>query len=173
MTASSDRGPAFAPFSETEARGHHRHPAAVAMTVVVFIVGSLLAWRILVHPGVATLVSRGDSLAKASTATVASPEDAALGRRMATERCAGCHMDDARLVGPSWTAISRRYDAGSTQASRDLCLPRLVSAVGHPRPGWDGYQPGPQLELNLDERSALAAFIIEAGRGASASGGRS
>ena len=67
-------------------------------------------------------------------------------------RCAGCHAGDRREIGPSYAVIAERYH----------CRPvELSAAIGHPKPGWADYPPGPVgPPLVQDDRSALVAWIL-------------
>lgn len=72
------------------------------------------------------------------------------------ERCAGCHAIDAKLVGPSYSEISKRYKN----------LSEVGFASTHPRNdlannGWDGYDDGPHLHLSKEEQRAVAVWILE------------
>lgn len=66
--------------------------------------------------------------------------------------CAGCHSDDRREIGPSYGVIAARHH----------CRPaELIGAIGHPKPGWADYPPGPVgPPLVRDDRSALVAWIL-------------
>ncbi|WP_264081968.1 hypothetical protein [Pseudomonas khorasanensis] len=71
-----------------------------------------------------------------------------------------------RLEGPPWLAIVARYQAeiGADPMGADA-LELMNSAIGHPRPGWDGYPPGPaSIALTPDARLALAAWILSHAR---------
>ena len=140
-------------------------PAAVAMVVVVLAIGSVLAWQIIANPGVATIEVRGGALAQAAEAlpVALGTGNADQGLQIAAAQCSGCHTTDRRLIGPSWASIAARYDPATDAISRERCIPRIVTAVEHPRPGWDGYPPGPAMSLSRDDRAALATFILERG----------
>ncbi len=69
--------------------------------------------------------------------------------------CAGCHSDDRREIGPSYQVIAARYH----------CRPEeLSAAIGHPKPGWADYPPGPAgPPLARDDQSALVYWILNTG----------
>jgi cytochrome c551/c552 len=69
--------------------------------------------------------------------------------------CAGCHSDDRREIGPSYEVIAARYH----------CRPdELIAAIGHPKPGWADYPPGPAgPPLAPDDQAALAYWILNLG----------
>ncbi len=69
--------------------------------------------------------------------------------------CAGCHSDDRRKIGPSYQVIAARYH----------CRPEeLSAAIGHPKPGWADYPPGPAgPPLARDDQSALVYWILNTG----------
>ena len=69
--------------------------------------------------------------------------------------CAGCHSDDRREIGPSYQVIAARYH----------CRPdELIAAIGHPKPGWADYPPGPAgPPLARDDRAALVYWILNTG----------
>lgn len=70
-------------------------------------------------------------------------------------QCAGCHASGRREIGPSYAAIAERYH----------CRPvELSAAIGHPKPGWADYPPGPAgPRLARDDQSALVYWILDAG----------
>lgn len=69
--------------------------------------------------------------------------------------CAGCHSDDRREIGPSYQVIAARYH----------CRPdELIAAIGHPKPGWAHYPPGPEgPPLARDDQAALVYWILNTG----------
>jgi cytochrome c551/c552 len=69
--------------------------------------------------------------------------------------CAGCHSDDRREIGPSYEVIAARYH----------CRPdELIAAIGHPKPGWADYPPGPEgPPLARDDQAALVYWILNTG----------
>ena len=69
--------------------------------------------------------------------------------------CAGCHSDDRREIGPSYEAIAERYH----------CRPdELIAAIGHPKPGWADYPPGPDGSRRTpDDQAALSYWILNRG----------
>jgi len=69
--------------------------------------------------------------------------------------CAGCHASGRREIGPSYAAIAERYH----------CRPdELSAAIGHPKPGWADYPPGPAgPALARDDQSALVYWILNTG----------
>jgi cytochrome c551/c552 len=66
--------------------------------------------------------------------------------------CAGCHSDNRREIGPPYEVIAARYH----------CRPdELIAAIGHPKPGWADYPPGPAgPPLARDDGAALVAWIL-------------
>ncbi len=70
-------------------------------------------------------------------------------------QCAGCHSSGRREIGPSYAAIAERYH----------CRPvELSAAIGHPKPGWADYPPGPAgPPLARDDQSALVYWILNTG----------
>ena len=69
--------------------------------------------------------------------------------------CAGCHSNDRREIGPSYQVIAARYH----------CRPDgLIAAIGHPKPGWADYPPGPEgPPLARDDQAALVYWILNRG----------
>ncbi len=69
--------------------------------------------------------------------------------------CAGCHSGDRREIGPSYEVIAARYH----------CRPdELIAAIGHPKPGWADYPPGPEgPPLARDDQAALVSWILNTG----------
>ena len=164
MRAGREEGTEFDQTAITEKSeyGFQARPLVVTMTVGVFMLGSILGYQILVHPGVSTISIRGDGLPlSAVLPTSTADADPAAGMLIATERCSGCHAKQGRLVGPSWQTIFARYDPTKDGKAIETCLPKLIFAVGHPEPGLDGYPQGPRLALSLDERQSLAAYILD------------
>ena len=78
-------------------------------------------------------------------------------RGLALQRlqCAGCHETGGREIGPSYAVIAERYH----------CRPvELSAAIGHPKPGWTDYPPGPVgPPLAGDDQSALVYWILNTG----------
>jgi cytochrome c551/c552 len=70
-------------------------------------------------------------------------------------QCAGCHAAGQREIGPSYAAIAERY----------YCrLVELSAAIGHPKPGWADYPPGPAgPPLARDDQAALVYWILNTG----------
>jgi hypothetical protein len=67
-----------------------------------------------------------------------------------------------RSSGPSYKEIVTFYRREvSTSADSSELRARLATAVTHPRPGWGDFAPGPpESELSLDDRIALASWIL-------------
>jgi cytochrome c551/c552 len=70
-------------------------------------------------------------------------------------QCAGCHAAGQREIGPSYAVIAERYH----------CRPvELSAAIGHPKPGWADYPPGPAGPLVArDDQAALVHWILNTG----------
>jgi mono/diheme cytochrome c family protein len=136
---------------------------AVAMLLLALCAASVVAWLALNTPGTSFLVRRGDGLPGSVYAISANPVTPALieqGADIVRAQCAGCHDPTHRLVGPSWTAIGKRYAA---MAALDAICGDGRSLIGdgasHPAPAWDGYPPGPtNIGLSPDDRAAVAAW---------------
>jgi cytochrome c551/c552 len=93
--------------------------------------------------------SRLSEMSSPVSLTPALLERAATLQRM---ECAGCHSNDRREIGPSYAVIAGRYRSRAVE---------LSAAVGHPKPGWADYPPGPSgPPLTQDDRAALAAWIM-------------
>jgi cytochrome c551/c552 len=77
------------------------------------------------------------------------------GATLQRRECAGCHSDDRREIGPSYKVIATRYH----------CRPdELIAAIGHPKPGWADYPPGPDgPPLARDDQAALVSWILNRG----------
>jgi cytochrome c551/c552 len=129
------------------------------LTAGVLLLGTLLV-------AVGTRNSRGDSalandrLQNRGLDEVCPPPSGTPGlveRGAALQRmgCAGCHSDVHREIGPSYAAIAERYH----------CRPvELSAAIGHPKPGWADYPPGPAgPPLTRDDQSALVYWILNTG----------
>jgi cytochrome c551/c552 len=93
-----------------------------------------------------------DEGCRLSSGTPVLMERGAIVQRM---ECAGCHSDDRREIGPSYEVIAARYH----------CRPdELIAAIGHPKPGWADYPPGPAgPPLPRDDQAALVYWILNAG----------
>jgi len=96
--------------------------------------------------------SRPDETCPPVSATPGLVERGATAQRM---ECAGFLSVDRRESGPSYQVIAVRYH----------CRPEeLSAAIGHPKPGWADYPPGPPgPPLAWDDRSALAYWILNTG----------
>lgn len=147
-------------------------PVVLVMIVVVALLGSGLAWSILVHQAASEITLRGDALPAGAELKI-DPAVAltlvARGADLVQSQCAGCHASVGRLAGPSWTAIADRTRRQIQQ--EPFCgagLALVANAVTHPTPGWDGYAAGPQQTMITDDdRVALAAWILKPGHAAS------
>jgi cytochrome c551/c552 len=72
-------------------------------------------------------------------------------------QCAGCHAAGRREIGPSYAVIAERYHCSPVE---------LSAAIGHPKPGWADYPPGPAgPPLAGDDQSALVYWILSTGGG--------
>ena len=144
---------------------------AVTMLLLAMAAASVVAWAALRTPATSLLARRGETVPPASIGSTASAITPALierGAALAGMQCAGCHDADHRLVGPSWTAIGRRY---ASMAKLDpICgdgRGLIGDGASHPEPGWDGYPPGPtNIELSPDDRTAIAAWVLSVAQGA-------
>jgi mono/diheme cytochrome c family protein len=93
-----------------------------------------------------------------------------LGARVHQESCAGCHSVDAKLIGPSYIAICRKYgestevNGAPTPGVTDQIDVSAISAISfattHPKNNWQSYQRGPELSLSAEERRAVAIWIF-------------
>ena len=124
--------------------------------------GVILLGTLMVVAG--TRDSSGETVQAANTGRPAEycrPPQSAAGlteRGAAIERtqCAGCHAGDHREIGPSYAAIAARYHCSALE---------LSLAMGHPRPGWADYPPGPAgPALGSDDRASVLYWIL--GKGA-------
>jgi len=85
------------------------------------------------------------------------------GKLVVRQRCSGCHDAQQRLEGPSWQAIVARYQQHVGEDADALAL--MNTAISHPRPGWDGYTPGPSaIALKPDAQLGVAAWILSHAR---------
>jgi cytochrome c551/c552 len=84
------------------------------------------------------------------------------GSQISQRQCAGCHEMATRSSGPSYKEIVTFYRREvSASADSSELRARLATAVTHPRPGWGNFAPGPpESELSLDDRIALASWIL-------------
>jgi cytochrome c551/c552 len=149
--------------------GGEHHSRSRPLTVLVgsvLLLGSLLAWwgtrghRRLFGEPLREPVAAGDTVLP----QVTQDEGALLARgsQISTRQCAGCHEMATRSSGPSYKEIVTFYRREvSTSADSSELRARLATAVTHPRPGWGDFAPGPpESELSLDDRIALASWIL-------------
>ena len=132
----------------------------------VLLLGTLLAWwgtrghRRLFGEPPRRPVAAGDTVLP----QVTQDEGALLARgsQISTRQCAGCHEMATRSSGPSYKEIVTFYRRQFPTSAGDSDLrSRLAAAVTHPRPGWGNFAPGPpESELSLDDRIALASWIL-------------
>jgi cytochrome c551/c552 len=130
------------------------------------LLGTLLAWwgtrghRRLFGESPRKPVAAGDTVLP----QVTQDEGALLdrGSQISTRQCAGCHEMATRSSGPSYKEIVTFYRRQFPTSDGDSDLrSRLATAVTHPRPGWGNFAPGPpESELSLDDRIALASWIL-------------
>ena len=127
------------------------------LTAGVLLLGTFL---VAVGTGNNDRIQTNDGRQNSCLAEVCWPPSARPGlmeRGTALERlqCAGCHASGRREIGPSYAAIAERYH----------CRPaELSAAMGHPKPGWADYPPGPASPpLARDDRSALVYWILNTG----------
>jgi cytochrome c551/c552 len=132
----------------------------------VLLLGTLLAWwgtrghRRLFGESRREPVAAGGTVLPRVTA-----EESALldrGSQISQQQCAGCHEMATRSSGPSYKEIVTFYrrQFPTSAGDSDLRSP-LAAAVTHPRPGWGNFAPGPpESELSLDDRIALASWIL-------------
>ncbi len=146
---------------------HHLRSRSLTLLVgSVLLLGTLLAWwgtrghRRLFGEPPRRPVAAGDTVLPQVT-----QEGSALldrGSQISTRQCAGCHEMATRSSGPSYKEIVTFYRREvSTSAGGPDLRSRLATAVTHPRPGWGNFAPGPpESELSLDDRIALASWIL-------------
>jgi cytochrome c551/c552 len=146
---------------------HHSRSRPLTLLVgSVLLLGTLLAWwgtrghRRLFGEPPRRPVAAGDTVLP----QVTQDEGALLARgsQISQRQCAGCHEMATRSSGPSYKEIVTFYRREvSTSADSSELRARLATAVTHPRPGWGDFAPGPpESELSLDDRIALASWIL-------------
>jgi cytochrome c551/c552 len=146
---------------------HHLQSRSLTLLVgSVLLLGALLAWwgtrghRRLFGEPPRRPVAAGDTVLP----QVIQDEGALLARgsQISTRQCAGCHEMATRSSGPSYKEIVTFYRRQFPKSAGDSDLrSRLAAAVTHPRPGWGNFAPGPpESELSLDDRLALASWIL-------------
>ena len=146
---------------------HHLRSRSLTLLVgSVLLVGTLLAWwgtrghrRLFGEPP-----RRPVAAANTVLPQVTQDESALLARgsQISTRQCAGCHEMATRSSGPSYKEIVTFYrrQFPTSAGDSDLRSP-LATAVTHPRPGWGDFAPAPpESELSLDDRIALASWIL-------------
>ncbi|SED87328.1 Cytochrome c551/c552 [Pseudomonas frederiksbergensis] len=155
---------------ETNARHSSISRAALVMLVGVLSLGTVIAWSVVRMPASSTISPRGDTLPGVPQGTAFDPGRASAliqtGKVVVRQRCAGCHDAQQRLEGPSWQAIVARYQqhVGADPMGADA-LALMNTAISHPRPGWDGYTPGPSaIALTPDAQLGVAAWILSHAR---------
>lgn len=154
-------------------RPPHFKRVAIVLVVTVCVLGAIFSW----------LGTRGgrmydgpppqDALAASSSPVHVAPAQAAetlqRGATIHQLKCAGCHAEGERLIGPSYQEIAARYreraseQAGgqSISASETQVLSAIAAAVNHPVPGWAAYPLGPALQpLSAADRTAVAYWIL-------------
>ena len=146
----------------------HQSPSRVPIRLVgsVLLLGTLLAWWGTRHhrrrfgdlprnPVAAAVPSIPPNIQIKGAAV-------ARGLEIEQQQCAGCHEMSTRSTGPSYQEVVTfylHYSAAPDEKS-DL-LNQLSSAVGHPRPGWGNFAPGPaEPGLSLADRVAVASWIL-------------
>ena len=83
------------------------------------------------------------------------------GSQISQLQCAGCHEMFTRSTGPSYEEIVKFYGRQSAGPNdKSNLLSRLSLAMVHPQPGWGNFAPGPELPLSLDDRIAVASWIL-------------
>src|SRR3989442_14977784 len=121
---------------ETKVSEHGRSRRLYLLTAGTLLLGTLL---VAVGTRNDDSTQANDARQSSCLAEVCWPPSAAPGlmeRGVALQRlqCAGCHAASRREIGPSYAAIVDRYH----------CRPdELSAAIGHPKPGWVDYPPGP------------------------------
>ncbi|MHC8300827.1 c-type cytochrome [Pseudomonas sp. ZS1P83] len=146
--------------------GHGVSRAALSMTIGVLALGTLISWTVIRTQATADITRRGDAPPAEITAVVDTEQAAVLigvGAAVIQQRCAGCHDSTQRLVAPSWTAVLDRYKSviGAQPLNADA-LALMVTAITHPRPGWDGYAAGPaNIPLSDEEATGTAAWVLK------------
>jgi cytochrome c551/c552 len=149
--------------------GGEHHSRSRPLTLLlgsVLLLGTLLAWwgtrghrRLFGEP------RREPEAAGGTVLPQVTQEESALldhGSQISQRQCAGCHKMATRSSGPSYKEIVAFYrrEFRTSAGSPDL-RSRLATAVTHPRPGWGNFAPGPpESELSLDDRIALASWIL-------------
>src|ERR1700738_5107516 len=149
--------------------GGEHHSRSRALTLLlgsVLLLGTLRAWwgtpghrRLFGEPRREPVAAGGTVLPQ-----VTQGEGALLdrGSQISQRQCAGCHEMATRSSGPGYKEIVTFYRREvSTSADGPDLRARLATAVTHPRPGWGAFAPGPpESELSLDDRIALASWIL-------------
>jgi len=99
----------------------------------------------------------GEGLAHAAdTHAVSSKGPAALFKN---ENCSACHAQNAKLVGPSITDISKKYDGQSG------ALEKLMAKVKAGGAGvWGSIPMPPQAQLSDEDRKSLVSWVLSGGK---------
>ena len=132
----------------------------------VLLLGTLLAWwGTRDHPAFFGESPRKPVAAEVVTFPQGVQQESTLldrGAQISQRQCAGCHEMATRSVAPSYLEIATfyRHQLPASAGTPDL-RSHVAAAVTHPRPGWGNFAPGPQeLELSIDDRIALASWIL-------------
>jgi cytochrome c551/c552 len=97
----------------------------------------------------------------------------ARGFQIEQRECAGCHETTARSSGPSYQEILNFYRHQSPLANgKSQLISALAAAAVHPQPGWANFEHGPaEADLSVEDRFALASWIVNVGQKKSATEG--
>lgn len=76
--------------------------------------------------------------------------------------CMECHRVNTAVVGPSWEAISERYQAGEYTATRDLLVQSVLKGSQGKWPTWKAKDGMPALERRVDKEVVvkLVEYIL-------------
>ncbi len=154
--------------------GSKKTPQILAVAIAVVAAGVSI-WGVNSNGLTAGMPSTRAS--QAPPETVAAPNDKEeadrllkVGALLHQERCAGCHSVNSKLIGPSYSAICRKYGEsvdipgnpapGVNDQIDTAVLSAISFAATHPKSVWDGYEQGPVMTLTPEERRAVAFWIF-------------
>ena len=144
--------------NERKARVNELKPSRwlYLLTAGVLFLGTVLVVMSTRDPDTVTRASRRrNNLSVTCPPLAATPGLATRGAALQRLECSGCHAGNRREIGPSYAVIAARYH----------CRPaELLTAIGHPEPGWADYPPGPSgPPLASADRAALVYWILNFG----------
>lgn len=91
------------------------------------------------------------------------------GKQLSSQYCAGCHADNSKLVGPSFTEIVASYSAGGAGNMHGLSATIHPNSWERSRPAggsdlsdrFSDYESGPSMTLSEQDRNAIALWMSQ------------